>query len=75
MSAKKRKMHICLLGNIGCGKSSILKKMSGYREMVTRDEPMKKWENFYEENLLQLFYDDPARWAFVFQTQVLITLG
>ena len=49
--------------------------MSGYREMVTRDEPMKKWENFHEENLLQLFYDDPARWAFVFQTQVLITLG
>ena len=71
----KKKIHICLLGNIGSGKSSVLKKMHGYRNMATRDEPMEKWENYNGGNLLKLFYDNPARWAYVFQTQVLITLG
>ena len=29
----KRKMHLSLLGNIGCGKSSVLNKIKGYRDM------------------------------------------
>ena len=71
----KRKMHLSLLGNIGCGKSSVLNKIKGYQDMAVRDEPMDKWENIGGQNLLKMYYDDPKKWAFVFQTQVLLTLG
>ena len=67
-------MHLIILGNIGCGKSSVLKKMKGYRDMAVRDEPMDKWENIGGQNLLKMYYDEPKKWAFVFQTQVLLTL-
>ena len=70
----KRKMHLSLLGNIGCGKSSVLNKIKGYRDMAVRDEPMDKWENTGGQNLLKMYYDDPKKWAFIFQTQVLLTL-
>ena len=68
-------MHLSLRGHIGCGKSSLLRTMKGYREMAVRDEPMDKWEDIGGRNLLKMYYEDPKKWAFVFQTQVLLTLG
>ena len=70
----KKKFHISLLGNIGCGKSSILKKLKHHKSLTVGDEPMEIWENCNGENLLKMYYDDPKKWAFLFQTKVLLTL-
>ena len=55
----KKKFHISLLGNIGCGKSSILKKLKHHKSLTVGDEPMEIWENCNGENLLKMYYDDP----------------
>ena len=47
----------------------ILKKS---KNMAVEDEPIEKWEE--GENLLSKVYEDPIRWGFVFQTNVLLTL-
>ena len=74
ISDKMRKLHISLLGNIGSGKSSVLRRLIRCKNMTTGDEPMEEWENSSGENLLQMYYDDPKQWAFVFQTKVMATL-
>ncbi len=51
-------------GNIGCGKSTLAKALGeriGYRVL---DEPV-------DQELLELFYSDPAKWAYMFQMAML----
>ena len=61
-------------GNIGAGKSTLLRLLAR-RGMRTVDEPLKKWrgEEGGGSNLLELFYGDPKRWAFTFQTAAFLT--
>ena len=86
-AAQKPRIHLSFLGNIGAGKnqikklinkctnlgkSSVIKIMQNYRNMVIADEPIEKWES--GPNLLKMQYINPKKWSFLFQTQVLITL-
>lgn len=70
---------ISIEGNIGVGKTSflnLLKKALGIPfELVP--EPVSEWQEFKQEgdtpdagaqNILGLFYKDPKRWAYLFQT-------
>ena len=74
MFDQEKKFHVFVLGNIGSGKSTILKRLKKCSDMVVGDEPMEKWENVNGTNLLKMFYDDKKRWSFAFQTKVLLTL-
>jgi deoxyadenosine/deoxycytidine kinase len=60
MSSPKTK-RIVIDGNIGSGKSTQLKMISGY---TVNCEPIHDWP-------LKLFYDNPDRWAFLLQMAIL----
>lgn len=59
-------MKIVIDGNIGCGKTTIIKKLNDELRIPIFLEPLHKWDK-----LLSLFYDDPSKWAFPFNLQVL----
>lgn len=64
---------ICIEGNIGAGKSTLLRLLAA-RGMRTVDEPLNKWRGEGGgSNLLDLFYGNPTRWAFTFQTAAFLT--
>jgi deoxyadenosine/deoxycytidine kinase len=56
-------MRICIDGNIGVGKSTILGRLKdlGYKVFP---EPIDEWP-------LDLFYSDPSRWGFTLQLAIL----
>lgn len=60
-------------GNIGCGKTTLIRnlKKSGNYEVI--EEPLEEWKNIKnedEENILGLFYKDGKKYAYLFQTIV-----
>jgi len=60
-------------GNIGAGKSTFLKMLEKYMHVQIILEPTDQWQNIDGENILDLFYKDPKRWAYTFQLYALIT--
>ncbi len=62
---------ISIEGNIGSGKSTLLrflkKRIAGV-EVIP--EPVQEWQS---TNLLHLYYQQPERWAFTFQTYALFS--
>lgn len=70
--------------NIGAGKSTLLKQLETVPGVICVQEPVKEWIEDYgtnvtdsdgtesRANILQLFYQDPARNAFLFQMMVLM---
>lgn len=70
-----KKFNVCVEGNIGSGKTTFLKHFKTFENLVeTNGEPVKQWRDFGGENPLARLYDDPKRWAFTFQSLVLLTL-
>ena len=73
LGAKAMGLTIALEGNIGAGKTTFLSylKKKGWRCV---DEPVVQWQGAEGgENLLSMFYADPKRWAFTFQTFAFIS--
>ena len=76
---------ISIEGNIGAGKSTLLGKMNDYineydinkdQHIVFLQEPVDIWESIKDEdgkNMLELFYENPSKYAFLFQTMVFAT--
>ncbi len=61
-------------GNIGSGKTTLLDKLDGDNEVIR--EPVDLWQtikNENGENILQQFYANPNRYAYLFQTIVFKT--
>lgn len=67
MTSKK----ISIEGSIGAGKSTLIGKIKE-RGIIILDEPVDKWREYKigDDNILSLFYKDPHRWAYTFQTIV-----
>ena len=59
-------MRISIVGNIGCGKSTILHRLSDRFKVVP--EPVAEWGEW-----LNMFYDDPKRWATAFNMKALMS--
>lgn len=59
-------MRVCIEGNIGSGKTSLLTSLADLTSSPVVLEPVHEWAE-----LLQKFYDDPGRWAFTFNLKVL----
>lgn len=83
MSQAQTSKNIQLLsieGNIGNGKSTLLRKLSEDAEMSTLFyplyEPLQEWLNMKDEhgrNLLQIYYDEKERWSYTMQTFAFLT--
>lgn len=41
--------------------------------LLAVQEPLKKWCDVDGHNLLKMLYEDPARWAFLFQSYIQLT--
>ena len=57
-------------GNIGCGKSSFLKTLDSLPKAQIFLEPVSRWQNYRNCDILELMYVDPRRWSFMFQSYV-----
>lgn len=63
-------------GNIGCGKTTLLDKLEKNNQFEVIREPVDLWlqiKGSDEKNLLQQFYEEPERYAYLFQTMVFKT--
>lgn len=61
-------------GNIGAGKSTFLHILKRYLNVQIMLEPHEQWQNIGEgHNLLDLFYKNPWRWAYSFQSYAFIS--
>jgi deoxyadenosine/deoxycytidine kinase len=60
-------MRICIEGNIGAGKSTVLRRLAEEGLHVI-PEPVEEWSQWLRE-----FYSDRKRWAFAFQMKVLLS--
>lgn len=74
--------RIAVEGNIAAGKSSFLHILKEEFNFVVVPEPITKWQNVIKEedssqqnggNLLGLFYDDPHRWGYTFQSYAFLS--
>lgn len=73
-SERKTPIFISVEGNIGAGKTTILKQMEkrlANEEIVFLKEPVDIWESIRDpvdgESILVKFYKDPVKYAFSFQ--------
>jgi deoxycitidine kinase/deoxyguanosine kinase len=71
---------ISIDGNIGAGKTTLFKlleeKFVMRKKFVFLEEPVSVWQTIQDEggrNLLELFYEDSASWAFSFQIAAFIS--
>ncbi|KAJ7555158.1 hypothetical protein O6H91_05G024400 [Diphasiastrum complanatum] len=76
---KAKAIRVSFEGNVGVGKSSLLHmlrsdpRLSSFTELL--DEPVGGWQNVHGTglNILQAFYENPHRYAYLFQSFVFIT--
>ncbi|XP_078256841.1 thymidine kinase 2, mitochondrial [Rhinoraja longicauda] len=71
---KDKKLVICVEGNIASGKTTCLQYFEKYNNIEVLLEPVSKWRNIWNHNLLGLMYEDPSRWAITFQAYVQLTM-
>jgi deoxyadenosine/deoxycytidine kinase len=70
----KSKKIYALEGNIGSGKTTIMKIISNhFKDVEFIEEPVKQWQNLGGMNLLDSFYSDPKRWGFSFEFFSMLT--
>jgi len=69
-----RPFTVLVEGNIGCGKTTFLQHFSKFSNVNVLKEPVERWRNVNGHNLLQLMYEDPARWSMPFQSFVQLTM-
>lgn len=72
-TAVKQPVVVYIEGNIGVGKSTLLKNLEEKGYLVVQ-EPVSQWTNYHGINFLELYSQDMQKWAFTFQSMVLSTL-
>lgn len=68
------KICLSIEGNIGAGKSTLLallEKHYGKDNIEFITEPVEQWRHCHGENLLEAFYSDPKKYAYMFQSVAL----
>jgi deoxyadenosine/deoxycytidine kinase len=62
-------MRISVVGNIACGKSSVMARLPSFLpRLAVYPEPVEDWGE-----CLDLFYADPARWSLTFNLRALLS--
>ena len=70
------KQWFIIEGNIGTGKSTLIKLLEKEFDTEIIYEPLNEWlstKGLDNKNILDHFYSDQKRWAFTFQVNALIT--
>jgi len=70
---KQRPFIVSIEGNIGSGKSTMLKYFEKFSDVELVPEPVAQWCDVNGHNLLAKLYEDPERWSFQFQSYVQLT--
>lgn len=65
---------IIVEGNIGCGKSTLLQYLSRNPNVEIHPEPVHRWRDVNGNNLLQMLYSNPEKYAFPFQLYAALTM-
>lgn len=61
-------------GNIGSGKTTLLHLLRTHLpSMVISAEPIGEWQRVGNHNILDVYYKDPQRWAYSFQSYALLS--
>ena len=64
-------LKVAVEGNICAGKTSFLEHLkTSYGAscvLIVHDEPMENWRNLHGHNILDMFYNDQVRYAFMMQ--------
>ena len=74
-----KQITFCVEGNIGAGKTTWLDMVQSnggaeHELIEVVPEPVHMWQNSPQgHNLLELFYENPEKYAFAFQQFVLVT--
>ncbi len=63
-------MKISIIGNIGSGKSTVIRLLHEGTRLPVFLEPVDEWRDW-----LNMFYTDFARWSFTFNLKVLMTFN
>merc|ERR1711879_85060 len=72
----KKPLVLSIEGNIGAGKSTFLRVMEGYfgeENVEFIPEPVHLWTNCNGKNMLEAFYSDTQRYAYMFQSFAFVT--
>ena len=72
---KPKKKWYIVEGNIGSGKTELLTKLNENIDCEIIKEPVEIWQSITGngKNILQQFYENPSRYAYLFQTIVFKT--
>jgi deoxycitidine kinase len=61
-------VRVCVEGNIGCGKSTALRRLAALRpDVAVHLEPVEEWGD-----LLDKYYQDPVQWGLALQLRALL---
>ena len=67
---------ISIEGNIGSGKSTILKCLKCFNDVIFLQEPVSEWEKIKDKNgitILEKFYENQEKYSFAFQMMAYIS--
>lgn len=65
---------ICIEGNIGAGKTTLIRYLQKKTNYPILEEPIDKWINVNGVDLIKEYYSNPKRYAYHFQSHVIKTL-
>lgn len=70
-----RQIVIAIEGNIGSGKSTLIDRIkAAHPDLVeTIPEPIDTWQDCAGFNMLECFYEDPTKYAYMFQSFAIVT--
>jgi len=70
----KKPIRLAVEGNMGVGKTTLLKYLQTLPDFNVLFEPVEQWRQQQGgQNLFDMYFKDLTRWSFTFQTNVLIT--
>ncbi|XP_076638490.1 deoxynucleoside kinase isoform X2 [Colletes latitarsis] len=69
-----RPFTVCIEGNIGSGKTTFVSHFKKLNNTTVLQEPVELWQDVGGTNLLELLYTKPARYSFLFQSYVQLTM-
>lgn len=70
----EKKGTVCIEGNIAAGKTTFINRLATKAKIFTLREPLDKWRDVNNVNLLDNMYRDPCAWSFIFQNYVMLTM-
>lgn len=74
MKATNQPITIFVEGNIGAGKSTLLDFFTRFDDIEILPEPVEDWQDVNGHNLLRMYYENPQRYGFVFQSYAFLTM-